>query len=210
MSTTTTDDIIQREVTAYGRKVHFGCDGNCGKAWGINARPKVQFAEDDEDDVAWLADGEIGEAPIDPGTYEGRDAKPTSADARLNKWCLRECERAESSEGGPLVHVRRFDRRRYNRTERQAVADECHRAGVADANGPGMIPPTPMTHPLRRLATMRTDPDGTHSPEAWHALEGDLADYAQDEELSPNGRGELERGAVEARERGIEAARKSD
>jgi len=73
------------------------CDGNCHKAWGINNRPSVAFS-DDPDDIAYLADGELGIAPDDPGTYEGGHAKPdaSAGPGRQNKWCYRECERSIS------------------------------------------------------------------------------------------------------------------
>lgn len=71
----------------------------------------------DEDDYAYLADDELDDAPTDPGTYEGADAKPLSPDEFPNKWCVRECERCEISNNGevnlPLV-VRTFGERRYN------------------------------------------------------------------------------------------------
>ncbi len=72
------------------------CDRNCGKAWGNSQRPRVQLS-DDEDDYAYLADGELGDAPANPGTSEGVDFKPLSPDDFPNKWCVRECERANHS-----------------------------------------------------------------------------------------------------------------
>lgn len=49
---------------------------------------------DDPDDYAYLADDEVGTAPIDPGTYEGGHAKPLPDSEKMNKWCVRECERS--------------------------------------------------------------------------------------------------------------------
>lgn len=46
------------------------------------------------DDYCYLADDELGTAPIDPGTIEGEDSKPILPSERLNKWCCRECERS--------------------------------------------------------------------------------------------------------------------
>lgn len=69
-----------------------GCDEKCEKAWGNENRPKVQLSED-EDDYAFLSDDELGEAPIDPGTYEGGQAKPIDKKDIPNRWCIRECER---------------------------------------------------------------------------------------------------------------------
>lgn len=70
------------------------CDGKCGKAWGINHRPNVQLSKDNEDDCAFLADGELPDAPENPGTYEGGHGKPLPHEPKLNKWCARECERS--------------------------------------------------------------------------------------------------------------------
>lgn len=92
------------------------CDGNCRKAWGINSRPKNQLSAD-EDDYEYLADGELGDAPVNPGTYEGGDAKPTnySDPARQNRWCVRECERcAMTAPGSSEIELRNFTNRRPN------------------------------------------------------------------------------------------------
>ena len=74
------------------------CDGRCEKAWGISNRPNEQLSED-EDDYVYLADRELGDAPEDPGTYEGDHGKPfahsfESHSEGMNKWCARECERS--------------------------------------------------------------------------------------------------------------------
>ncbi len=76
-----------------GRTMVLACDGNCAKAWGISQRPMTRMSED-PDDVAYLADGELGNAPANPGTYEGGCAKPANPDG-MNKWCARECERSD-------------------------------------------------------------------------------------------------------------------
>jgi hypothetical protein len=74
------------------------CDAKCDKAWGINNRPRVQLS-DDEDDYEFLADDELGAAPVDPGTYEGGHAKPDEVPEKHNKWCARECERSVLLDG---------------------------------------------------------------------------------------------------------------
>lgn len=87
--------MIQKAVVMFGKPVTLACDANCDKAWGVNTRPSVQLSDVD-DDFAFLADGELGIAPIDPGTYEGGHAKPALRPMRgdaMNKWCARECER---------------------------------------------------------------------------------------------------------------------
>jgi hypothetical protein len=57
---------------------------------------------DHVDDYAYLADDELDEAPVDPGTYEGNHAKPIDAKGPddINKWCVRECERGWMSPPG--------------------------------------------------------------------------------------------------------------
>jgi len=79
--------MIEKVLTYCGKKAKVACDGNCKKAWGINSRPT------NEDKSEWLSDKELGEAPADPGTYEGGDGKPADSSEFLNKWCVRECER---------------------------------------------------------------------------------------------------------------------
>jgi hypothetical protein len=95
--------ILVKPIIYCGTPVVLACDGLCRKAWGINTRPEVRLS-DEPDDTAYLADGELGDAPDDPGTYEGRDAKPRdhSDPARQNRWCARECERSVLVEVGPV------------------------------------------------------------------------------------------------------------
>lgn len=105
-------------ITYFGQRAKVNCDRNCAKAWGRNTRPRVQLS-DDEDDYAYLADGELGEAPADPETYEGGHAKPESPDQFPNKWCVRECERCAMSKPGEWMlplEVPSFVERVYNIT----------------------------------------------------------------------------------------------
>lgn len=83
-----------KPVNYFGQPVAIVCDGLCGKAWGINNRPR---REDDEDE-GFVSDGELGDAPSNPGTYEGGHAKPSSP-ISMNKWCARECERSTVLDG---------------------------------------------------------------------------------------------------------------
>ena len=87
---------LARRIVYCGQPAVVVCDAKCSKAWGLNSRPQIDLS-DDPDDFAFLADGELGDAPDDPGTYEGGHAKPLSADQRLNKWCVRQCERSAMS-----------------------------------------------------------------------------------------------------------------
>lgn len=103
-------------ITFLGQQAKVKCDRNCAKAWGVNSRPRIQLT-DDPDDYAFLADSELGDAPADPGTYEGSDGKPASADEFPNKWCVRECERCNMSAPNEwllTLEVRSFAERRYN------------------------------------------------------------------------------------------------
>jgi hypothetical protein len=109
---------LEKFIIYFGQPARVACDGRCSKAWGINSRPRVQVSQN-EDDYAWKADGEFGEAPANPGTYEGGQGKPrvVTCAIHMNKWCVRECERCVMTPVGkpaaPLV-LRDFSRRVYN------------------------------------------------------------------------------------------------
>lgn len=115
MSSSKTDERMPlvKLVTYFHQPMAIACDAKCEKAWGISSRPKVELS-DDPDDYAYLADDELGEAPADPGTYEGADAKPVTPDERMNKWCCRECERCVSASMGKRAELRDFSKRLYN------------------------------------------------------------------------------------------------
>ncbi|MGH1336033.1 MAG: hypothetical protein ACRBFS_07880 [Aureispira sp.] len=104
-------------ITYFGQSMKVACDEKCNKAWGIIARPKIEFEEQDLDDYAFLSDDELGEAPIDPGTYEGGQAKPIDNNQIPNKWCVRQCERCASSELGKPneeLELPDYSKRSYN------------------------------------------------------------------------------------------------
>lgn len=101
-----------KEVLMFGRRAVLVCDANCAKAWGLNGRPKQQFGED-PDDYAFLADDELGEAPSQPGTYEGGFTKPKTPD-QMNRWCSRECERCDVVRPGEEPKARSFAARLFN------------------------------------------------------------------------------------------------
>lgn len=104
---------LQSEGTYFGNPVTLACDQQCNKAWGINNRPRVMLSMD-EDDHAYLADSELDDAPVNPGTYEGDESKPNGAIWRHNKWCARECERCRMVDRGEPIVLRDFSKRRFN------------------------------------------------------------------------------------------------
>jgi hypothetical protein len=120
-------DLLHKEIISFDRRETLICDGNCRKAWGINNRPRVILTEGDPDDYYFIPDGELCDAPDDPGTYRGGHAKP-SAEAgsnRLNKWCSRECERSIAlGEGEEFRRPKDFSNRVFNRHSRQREADQ--------------------------------------------------------------------------------------
>lgn len=107
--------MISKQIIYFGQPVILTCDAMCWKAWGINNRPSVQLS-DDPDDFEYLADDELGEAPTNPGTYEGQDAKPTKLAERLNKWCARECERSKKVKPNEDYNLPSFIQRLKNIT----------------------------------------------------------------------------------------------
>ena len=110
--------MIQKEIMCFEQKVIVACDEKCHKAWGINNRPRIQLDKNNEDDYVWLSDDELGEAPIDLGTYEGGHAKPSCDEEKMNKWCCRECERCcYMSKHGEFKNpqkLKNFSERVYN------------------------------------------------------------------------------------------------
>lgn len=108
--------MIAKSFLYLGQPCAAVCDGKCNKAWGISQRPRINFDPNEPDDHALLADDELGEAPADPGTYEGGHSKPQRSDERMNKWCVRECERSTWIEyqGTQDIELRDFSTRRYN------------------------------------------------------------------------------------------------
>jgi len=60
--------MLGKNIIYFRQKATVVCDGNCSKAWGNNSRPKVYLSDEDTDpdDFAFLADGELGDAPANP------------------------------------------------------------------------------------------------------------------------------------------------
>ncbi len=130
----------EKLITFCGQPAKVACDGKCHKAWGRDGRPRVLLSNED-DDYAWLADDELGAAPLDPGTYEGGDGKPLSAAEFPNRWCVRACERCSKSMPGEShlpLEPRDFSHRFYNFGKRRDDADEARARGEPDPNGPGV------------------------------------------------------------------------
>lgn len=109
---------MEKIITYWGKKAKVACDEKCNKAWG-SARPRVYleiselkvyglngesiWPDDEEIDVdnyALLSDLELGEAPVDNGSYHCDIGKPRNKEEMLNKWCLNECERCRMSDVG--------------------------------------------------------------------------------------------------------------
>lgn len=107
-------------VTYFGNPAKVCCDGYCNKAWGREDRPRVQLS-DESDHFEFLADGELGDAPQNPGTEEGGHLKPRSVREFPNRWCVRQCERCAMSKPGMYaepLEVPKFDKRVPNREEK--------------------------------------------------------------------------------------------
>jgi hypothetical protein len=115
-----------------GHWATLACDAKCNKAWGVQARPKVQLGPDD-DDFAWLADSELVDAPNNPGTWEGGDGKPSSPEG-MNKWCARECERSDVALIPDRISLPNFGARVLNQPWRHAIAPEAQQEGRTDAS----------------------------------------------------------------------------
>lgn len=113
---------MEKIITYFGQEAKVACDEQCNKAWG-SERPFIQCS-DDIDDIVWLSDSELGEAPQDNGHYENDESKPKKGDKIPNRWCVRECERCAMSNPGehnePLK-LPDFSKRVYNMPYRHNV-----------------------------------------------------------------------------------------
>lgn len=124
---TKVEGLLMGEGTYFGKPITLICDQNCDKVWGINNRPKVYLrgeeTDEEVDDHYSLADGELGIAPVNPGTYEGDHAKPVNGVDLHNKWCARECERSVIVDRGSCVFfdLLDFSRRFYNKAPHYRV-----------------------------------------------------------------------------------------
>jgi len=99
------------------------CDRQCNKAWGWSLRPHHHLDEDEMDDILWLADDELGEAPRSPGSYEGGQTKPRNPDQFPNKWCVRQCERCVMKRPGEPIELNDWSKGMYNMPSRHIETD---------------------------------------------------------------------------------------
>lgn len=113
--------MLVTRITYLGKPCTVICDRRCEFAFGISSRPRIQIGADD-DDIVYLSDGEVGEAPADPGTYEGGHGKPFHP-ARHNKWCVRQCERSSFVDPGQPAIPKDWSRRRYNQPWKHGVTN---------------------------------------------------------------------------------------
>jgi len=107
---------MQKIIQYLGQPCKVACDEKCTKAWGINRRP-FELVSESPWDIVWLSDNELGDAPDDPGTYEGWQAKPVYPSQIPNKWCVRECERCVRSKPGESdnpITLKDWTQRVYN------------------------------------------------------------------------------------------------
>jgi hypothetical protein len=93
-------DLLAKRIRYCGFEAIVVCDGRCDKAWGISQRP-VLTKYPDGAPKDFVPDADLGTAPLLPGTAEGMDGpeisrkpQPRHPEHRLNKWCVRECERS--------------------------------------------------------------------------------------------------------------------
>lgn len=122
-----TDDgrrLFATEIQHFRRRCLVVCDRNCEKAWGHNGgRPTLSFDDDNPDDFVYLADSEVGQAPDDPGTYEGwGEGKPNHPE-RHSRWCVRECERSDLVRPGQLITCRDLSHRLFNQPWKHGIED---------------------------------------------------------------------------------------
>lgn len=106
------------KIVYFEKRCVVACDGNCSKAWGISVRPRVQLS-DNWDDVVFLADDELPDAPAYTGTFEGGDAKPASPEGGHNRWCVRQCERSVVVGVGEPITLPDWSQRLHNLPHRE-------------------------------------------------------------------------------------------
>lgn len=97
--------MIIKKIIFFGQAAAVGCDEKCHKVWGMSNRPKKQLS-DNPDDWEYLPDIHLPDAAPPPETYEGGCGKPERDEDKLNKWCVRECERCTmTNPDGEMVKI---------------------------------------------------------------------------------------------------------
>lgn len=154
--------MIVKRLIFFGQPATHACDGKCHKAWGNNGgRPQIQLS-DDEDDYAYLADGELGDAPAS-GIVEGDDHKPEGVKGPddINRWCVRECERAWiSPPGNPDAppDLPDFSVRFYNKAPHKRPADAAQPVAPTKTEAvPAELSKEPVDDLSQQLERMRRD-----------------------------------------------------
>ena len=89
--------MLAKAITFLGQSAVLICDNGCAQAWGLNSRPTVEVAGR----TFYISDNEQ-RAPDNPGTEEGGHMKPANVENayKLNRWCVRECERSTLVQSG--------------------------------------------------------------------------------------------------------------
>jgi hypothetical protein len=111
--------MLVTNITSNKQPTLLVCDGKCDKAFGICERPSIKFDENDADDYAFLADGEVDIAPECNGCFEGGHGKPKTK--KHNKWCARQCERSAIIELDKPIVLPDFSQRQYNQPWKHAI-----------------------------------------------------------------------------------------
>lgn len=83
--------MIKINIMYMGQPATAACDELCHKAWGEHSRPK-RLLDESGDNFEYISDDEF-EIVLYPDTIEGGEKKPERVQGRLNRWCVRECER---------------------------------------------------------------------------------------------------------------------
>jgi len=108
---------MEKIILIFGERTKVACDEKCNKAFGKDTRPKVQLDGNDTDDYAWLADWELDEAPVNPGTRQSGQSKPVNKAEIPNAWCVGQCERCvkETRKFESHLQLIDFDQRVYSK-----------------------------------------------------------------------------------------------
>lgn len=118
---TTGQDLLTTEIRWFDKQCLVVCDRRCDKAWGHNGHRPAISESDDADNIVWLADTEVGIAPIESQVLEGGDGKPTEPPAQHNKWCVRECERSNVVRRNEIITCLDWSKRVFNQPSKHIL-----------------------------------------------------------------------------------------